>query len=172
MATDWLTAYESTVTRIPPVWQYDDGGRAAAGYKGKTGDCACRAVAIATGKPYAEVYAELEALGARERPSKRRKHKSHPRTGVYQVTMRRYMESLGWTWTPTMGIGTGCRVHLKRSELPAGRIIADVSHHYAAVIDGVIRDTHDPSRDGTRCVYGYWTQPIGHTESRMATAGI
>jgi len=24
------------------------------------------------------------------------------------------------------------------------------------VIDGVIFDTHDPSRRGTRCVYGIW----------------
>jgi hypothetical protein len=24
------------------------------------------------------------------------------------------------------------------------------------VIDGVIHDTFDPSRGGTRCVYGYW----------------
>jgi hypothetical protein len=24
------------------------------------------------------------------------------------------------------------------------------------VIDGVIHDTHDCSRGGTRCVYGYW----------------
>ena len=22
--------------------------------------------------------------------------------------------------------------------------------------DGVVHDTYDPSRDGTRCVYGYW----------------
>lgn len=29
------------------LFVYDDGGRAAAGYKGTTGDCACRAVAIA-----------------------------------------------------------------------------------------------------------------------------
>jgi len=30
------------------------------------------------------------------------------------------------------------------------------SKHYTAVIDGVIHDTHDPSRDGTRAVYGYY----------------
>ena len=34
---------------------HDDGGRVAAGYKGKTGDCVTRAIAIATGKPYQEV---------------------------------------------------------------------------------------------------------------------
>jgi hypothetical protein len=27
------------------------------------------------------------------------------------------------------------------------------------VIDGVIHDTHDPGRDGTRAVYGYWRAP-------------
>ncbi len=44
-------------------WQFDDGGRSEAGFHGKTGDCLCRAIAIATGKEYAEVYAELTVLG-------------------------------------------------------------------------------------------------------------
>lgn len=57
-----------------------------------------------------------------------------------------------------MGIGTGCRVHLRADELPVGRIIVAVSKHYAAVVDGVLRDTFDCSREGTRCVYGYWKQ--------------
>jgi len=26
------------------------------------------------------------------------------------------------------------------------------------VLDGVIHDTHDPSRGGRRCVYGYWSR--------------
>ncbi len=39
-----------------------------------------------------------------------------------------------------------------------GRLIVSVSKHMTAVIDGVIHDTHNPSRDGTRCVYGYWTK--------------
>jgi hypothetical protein len=44
---------------------YNDGGRAAAGYKGNAGDCACRAIAIATGKPYQEVYNALKGRFAR-----------------------------------------------------------------------------------------------------------
>jgi hypothetical protein len=28
-----------------------------------------------------------------------------------------------------------------------------------AVIDGVIHDTFNPSRGGSRCVYGYWVFP-------------
>lgn len=136
---------------------YDDGGRSAAGYRGHAGDCACRAVAIATGTPYQSVYAALATLGAGERNSRRRGgRKSSPRTGIFRPTFAKYMRSIGWTWTPTMGIGTGCRVHLRTDELPRGRIIAAVSRHWVAVIDGVIHDTADCSRDGTRCVYGYW----------------
>jgi hypothetical protein len=44
------------------TFKFNDGGRAAAGFKGKAVDCVCRAIAIATGKPYAEVYSELSAL--------------------------------------------------------------------------------------------------------------
>lgn len=65
-------------------------------------------------------------------------------------TIRRYLERLGWTWHPTMGIGTGCQVHLLADELPAGRLIVSCSRHITAVIDGVIHDTFDPSREGTR----------------------
>lgn len=66
------------------------------------------------------------------------------------------MTGLGWTWIPTMGVGTGCKVHMAAGELPMGRIIVKVSKHYSTVIDGVIHDAFDPSRNGTRCVYGYW----------------
>jgi hypothetical protein len=55
-----------------------------------------------------------------------------------------------------MGIGTGTTVHLRDGELPMGRLIVACSRHYVAVIDGVIHDTSDPSRDGTRAVYGYY----------------
>jgi hypothetical protein len=141
---------------------YDDGGRLAAGYSGDTGDCVCRAISIATGKKYQEVYDALHEHASKERPgSKRRKGKrSHPRTGVFKVTRNRYLKSLGWQWYPTMNIGTGCTVHLRDGELPdKGRLLVSVSRHLVAVIDGVIHDTHDPSRGGTRCVYGYWRAP-------------
>lgn len=35
---------------------YNDGGRSEAGFKGTTGDCVCRAIAIATQRPYKEIY--------------------------------------------------------------------------------------------------------------------
>jgi hypothetical protein len=55
-----------------------------------------------------------------------------------------------------MAIGQGCRTHLRADELPSGRPIVSVSKHLVAVIDGVIHDIYDCSRDGTRCVYGYF----------------
>lgn len=138
-------------------WTYDDGGRADTGFRGSTGDCVTRAIAIATGTPYREVYDAINLLAKRERPRKGNT-RSSARTGVYGPTLRRYMESIGWKWTPTMGIGSGCTVHLRADELPAGRLLVHLSRHETAVIDGVIHDTFDPSRDGTRCVYGYWSQ--------------
>ena len=138
------------------MWLFDDGGRSAAGYKGSAGDCVCRAIAIAAERPYAEVYAALNGAAQGERLTARRKARSSARTGVRKPTLRRYMESLGWQWTPTMQIGSGCTVHLRADELPAGRLVVSVSRHVVAVIDGVIHDTHDSARDGSRCVYGYF----------------
>jgi hypothetical protein len=141
-------------------WIYDDGGRAEAGFRGTTGDCGTRAIAIATGLPYREVYDLVNQYAKTERASKRRSRKSAARTGIHTPTMRRIMAGLGWDWTPTMHIGAGTTVHLEDYEIPMiGAVVVALSRHYAAVVDGVVRDTGDPSRDGTRCVYGYWTAP-------------
>ena len=137
----------------------DDGGRAAAGFKGKAGDCVTRAIAIASGIPYIEVYNALDVLAEQERPRGARR-RSSARTGVTRPTSAKYLRGLGATWTPTMGIGTGCTVHLRRDELPEeGRLVLSLSKHFAAYVDGVLHDTYDCSRRGTRCVYGYWTMP-------------
>ena len=135
---------------------YDDGGRTAAGFAAKApGDCVTRAMAIATGLDYRWIYDEINALAQCERP--RQGHsRSHARSGVYKETWKRLLVDLGWEWTPTMRIGSGCTVHLCAEELPSGRLIVQVSKHVVAVIDGVIFDTHDPTRDGRRCVYGYF----------------
>jgi hypothetical protein len=136
---------------------FHDGGRAAAGFTGKTGDCITRSIAIATGKTYQEVYDALNELAQTERTSKRKKKRSSSRTSVYRQTYQRYLESLGWQWTSTMSIGSGCQVHLRASELPAGPLLVKVSRHLTAVIDGVLYDTHNCSRDERRCVYGYFS---------------
>jgi hypothetical protein len=144
------------------AWVEDDGGREAAGFKGKTGDCVVRAVAIATGLPYRQVYDELFEMQRQRRPRKNERGSNRsPRDGVFKDTTKKYLAELGWSWTPTMGIGTGTRVHLAHGELPMGRLVVQCSKHVVAVIDGVARDTYDPSRDGTRAVYGFWSpEPI------------
>lgn len=136
-----------------PAWEYDDGGRAAAGFRGDAGDCVTRAVAIATGRPYREVYDELAALMASTGEPR------SARNGISKKVTRAYLAALGWTWWPTMKIGSGCQVHLDAAELPAGRLVCQLSKHVVAVVDGTVRDTYDPTREGTRCVYGYWTPP-------------
>jgi hypothetical protein len=140
-------------------FQYDDGGRQQAGYKGKTGDCVVRAIAIAAGLPYQMVYDLIGKHASYEHITKRHLTKSSARTGVRKSTSKRILDKLGWSWTPTMHIGSGCTVHLRSEELPQGRLIVTVSRHWTAVIDGVIHDIYDPSRNGTRCVYGYWSKP-------------
>jgi hypothetical protein len=126
----------------------DDGGRAAAGHGTKASkDCVCRTIAIAAGLDYQKVYDLLMEMAP-----------DHATKGVLKPATRAFLARLGWLWHPCMFIGQGCKVHLRANELPSGRLIVSVSRHVTAVIDHVIHDTHDPSRGGSRCVYGYWTQ--------------
>lgn len=163
----------------------DDGGRLIAGFKGKAGDCVTRAVAIIADIPYADVYKALADGMGKQRKSKGQTARNGINTN--RKWFKDYMQSIGFSWTPTMGIGTGCKVHLADGELPMGRLIVSVSRHYTAVIDGVIHDTYSPERNVSeirqfpgwqtaelkpeerrnhngiittrkRCVYGYWTR--------------
>jgi hypothetical protein len=45
-------------------WVYDDGGRKAAGFRGKAGDCVTLSIAIATRLPYRHVYALIQVTAA------------------------------------------------------------------------------------------------------------
>ena len=137
------------------IFQYNDGGREAAGFKGTAGDCVVRAVAIAEGADYRETYNSVNAFisGSRKCKAIRR---SSSRTGVMSTVTRKFLAARGWRWVPTMGIGTGTRVHLRADELPPGKLIVKLSGHLTVVIDGVIHDTYNPDRGGSRCVYGYW----------------
>lgn len=135
---------------------FNDGGRKDAGYQGHTGDCVTRAIAIATETPYQKIYDDLNAMSLFEKRC--RQKKSNSRTGVRRTTLKKYLLDKGWKWTPTMFIGSGCKVHLREEELPTGRLIVNVSKHIVAVLDGVINDTYDPSRHGERCVYGYYSK--------------
>jgi len=128
------------------AFKENDGGRAAYFTATGVGDCVTRAVAIATGKDYKEVYDEITRLLGYT-----------PRNGVRKRDTKKVMEHFGGVWNPRMKIGSGCTTHLNADELPVhGRLVCSVSKHVCAVIHGVLNDTYDCSREGTRCVYGYW----------------
>lgn len=144
-------------------YQYNDGGRSTStlDHKHKS-DCVTRAIAIAAELPYDTVY-EMMRVGSAEERRVKGKCKSHPGNGNGVHTNRKWfkdmMTRLGFVFVPTMGIGTGCKVHLREGDLPAGRLVVSLSKHYAAVVDGVLQDMSDCSRGGTRCVYGFWHKP-------------
>ena len=136
-----------------------DGGRTEAGYKGKARDCGVRALAVALQIPYKEVYMRVNDLKKTTKiPAKKKQKKGSAREGMHTEVMDAFLEDHGWSWTATMLFGQGCTTHLCKDELPSGRIIVRVTKHFACVVDGVLHDDHDCSRDGRRCVYGYWSK--------------
>ena len=124
---------------------YNDGGRSKYFRAKQVGDCVVRAAAIATQRDYKEVYDLARKVA-----------KCTPRNGLSKIQTKRLMEILGGKWQATMSIGSGCKVHLKDGELPMGRIVCSLSGHVVAVIDGIVNDTYEDDRNGTRCVYGSW----------------
>lgn len=127
-------------------FKFNDGGRSKYFKAKEVGDCVVRAIAIATQKDYKEVYDIVKKVSGKT-----------PRNGVDKKVCREVIARLGGKWVPCMKIGSGCKVHLNACDLPLDRrIIVSLSKHLCAVIYGEINDTYDPSREGERCVYGYW----------------
>ena len=126
------------------TYRYSDGGRGAAGFKGRAQDCVARAIAIAAELDYAEVYAELakrNQLVTGKKSARQRLSKA-----VYEP----YLAQLGFLWCAAPKLsGRKARTY----DLPSGRLIARQAHHLVAVIDGVCFDTFDSS---AKMVYGYW----------------
>ena len=127
---------------------YNDGGRAAAGFKGRCGDCGVRAMAIALDLPYKAVYREL-AQANKDAGGKR-----SARDGMMKDVYAKVLTRHGWVWKSAPKFdGRKARY----SDLPPGRHIARMARHFAAVIDGVLHDSWDSRH---KMVYGYWTKPL------------
>lgn len=126
-------------------FKYNDGGRSKYFRASGVGDCCVRAGAIASGCDYKEVYDLAKKISGES-----------PRNGMSKKDSKKLMEALGGKWHTAMTIGSGCKVHLRADDLPSGRIVCSCSRHLVAVIDGVVNDTYEDDRNGTRCVYGYW----------------
>ena len=157
----FLNLFSRAVSQLG--FQFNDGGRGDVGFKGGAGDCVVRSIAIAANLPYMKVYEDLRfanetyALLRNDKLARRLNAKgSSPRNGNHRNVFHDYILGLGFQWVPTMKIGMGCQVHLRSDELPKAILIVKVSKHLTAVLNGIIQDTHDPSRGGNRCVYGYY----------------
>lgn len=129
------------------MYQFNDGGRAAAGYKGKSGDCGVRAMSIACEMDYKAARKLLKEYSARGKLGSKA-----IASGIYKEDMDAALRSIGWAWVSAPKFeGRKARY----ADLPKGRHIAQMARHYAAVVDGVLLDSWDSS---SKMVYGYWTK--------------
>lgn len=126
------------------TYQYNDGGRAVAGFKGNS-DCGIRAVSIALEMPYKDSRRLLQEFAR-----KGKQGSGQISRGIYKEDIDAALRSKGWVWRSAPKF-QGRKA--KYSDLPKGRVIARMAKHYAAVIDGVLMDTWDSS---DKMVYGYW----------------
>ncbi len=130
------------------IW--NDGGRAAAGFVGLAGDCVTRAIAIATGTSYRDIYRELGEAS-----------KKSPRGGVVTTVAETYLKQREWQYY------RGSLSELASAVLPKGVVIVQLadptqyrSGHFCTVIDHVVHDTWNASEDDELCVVGFWTPPV------------
>ena len=130
-------------------YEYNDGGRAAAGFKGKYADCGVRAMAIACQISYDEADVRCKSACLFGKRGSRSLSK-----GIFKEDMTDALKKLGWVWRPAPKfVGRKARC----SDMPKGRVIARMSHHFVAVIDGVPHDTWDCTN---KMVYGYWEKAV------------
>ena len=105
-----------TLFTLNVEFNFNDGGRTRAGYKGRTGDCVTRAVAIAAQLPYQQVYNGACRGNATQRVTKRMdKARRNVKTASQVLVpnasgLKDYMAGLGFKFVATMGIGTGCQI--------------------------------------------------------------
>lgn len=140
------------------IW--DDGGRADSGYVGLAGDCVTRAIAIATGTSYRDIYRALGAVA-----------EMTPRDGVFDSVSAKYLAELGWVYH------RGSGKNLASEILPKGAVIVHLtapkygrSGHLCSVIDHVLYDTWNPCNDHILVVTGYWTRPAIAGETTLPIA--
>ncbi len=139
------------------VW--NDGGRAASGFVGLAGDCVTRAIAIASGSAYRDVY---NLLGEASQKS--------PRSGMSVTVAEQYLLEHGWESVVLDG------VKFTSASLPKGVLVAHISkmnntaHHFSAVIDHVVHDTWNASED-EYILRRYWLAPTLQTGPAISTIG-
>ena len=142
-------------------FRYDDGGREAAGFKGRAGDCVTRAIAIASGADYREVYKAAAKLNAdRGRPRS-------ARNGIHKQDRNTLAKMFG---LEKVKLPRGPRPTYSEAYERYGNVMVSTTKHVCSIIDGELRDIFDGR------VY-YWEtgeldeetgQPVVETRHRKA----
>ena len=131
-------------------YRYDDGGRAAAGYRGKTGDCVVRAIAICTGEDYRAVYLTMAEHMKRNgyaasgnayatRESNRKAPRSKGQIAARRV-QNRVLEVYGFR---KVRLPAGARPTFTEAHRRYGDCIVGTTKHVAVVVNDALRDTFD-----------------------------
>lgn len=127
-------------------YRYDDGGRAAAGFKGHTGDCVVRAIAILTGVPYADIYRRVAAAMRHGGYSASGNgYRQKPRRGLRPRMSARRIQNLVKTSYGLRRVNLGCgpRPTYTEAWLLHGDCLVGTARHISAIIDETLRDTFD-----------------------------
>ncbi|MFN7627911.1 MAG: DUF2786 domain-containing protein [Pirellula sp.] len=125
---------------------WNDGGRSSCGFVGLAGDCVTRAISIATGLVYRDVYNELSKMAGMS-----------PRAGMVDSVTCQYLARCGWERQATTG------VLVEDFLVPPGTSIIECKKrrrgngHVFAVLDGVLHDTWDPREEMAYEVNAVWT---------------
>ena len=112
----------------------------------KTGDCVIRALTVATGKPYADVYKELFDISLATGyilNEKRVEDKLLEKYGFIKHKQPRKNDNTKYL------IG-----ELDALTSPRGVVVARCAHHLTVVVDGVLVDTWDCRY---KCISNYYT---------------
>ena len=131
-------------------YQHDDGGRRAAGYRGRTGDCIVRAIAICTGQDYRAIYLTMAeqmkrngytASGNAYATSERNRRAPRRRGQLNAKRVQNHVLELhGFR---KVRLPAGARPTFTEAHRRYGDCIVGTTKHMAAIVDGALRDTWD-----------------------------
>jgi hypothetical protein len=145
---------EDVFVALKQGFKWNDGGRSTSGFVGLTGDCVTRAIAIATGIAYRDVYAALHERSA-----------VSPRLGVAQSVYGPYLKEKGWTVQKALGLPLVTELTLAG---PADgiRIVGCAKEdgsrsHLFSWIHGELHDTWDPRDDNEHRATEFWVPMEG-----------
>ena len=115
-------------------YEYDDGGRAAAGYKGYAGDCVCRALTILEAGDYRANYRELAAGEAAA---------GHARSARNGISIKVYPKVFAAHGLVKVKLPPGPKPTYAEAHRRYGDCIVTTARHVACLKGGALRDTFD-----------------------------